>query len=612
VNCSGTEKSVFACEFESQHHCDTTEGAFVICAGCFEGAIRLGDESGASKGRLDVCLGGKWGTVCDFHSFSGKAAGVACKQLGFSRSGAVIDTPDGSYGSGPVMSNVECSGTENWLFDCSYDTPTPDDPDCFTQLVVDLNCTLGDPPVPTLLLAERISASQISISWESNSLDIGVISYTIKYYPLSQDTHMQESLEQFHTTTETEVVIRDLDPGRRYSVSVAANNAAGRGDYSDEVTVELTENSVFQLFLSGAIACVEWKMYHIDTKLQSLSASLATVLNSKCRCDFNSKHIVFNHSLCLTDHPNWFITSGLIVGTNISSSTDMMKLLQMWVEAESQVVVEGTHLTSVKDCSVYLEEGELVFCEKLPDPSVSVSSTPVQGTTTPVQEVVTYVIFAAVVFVMALVLVLVVCIVTVTVLRKKAHRGHFRPSRGKPLSASNMQAIEVGAKDIDGCEDIYDMADGSGIYETILDSSSLSDEQSITKSPAVCVDLNPYETISEPSVKTVPLHHTDFNQEPPSQCTTLQHVHTSTPGSQVDGENGLMVSLETPAYVELQEVRESGVSTTHKEGKGALKDDHGICHQNKVKENAEDSGYMQLVANNGKDENEYASLTNQP
>ena len=62
-----------------------------------------------------------------------------------------------------------------------------------------------------------------------------------------------------------------------------------------------------------------------------------------------------------------------------------MKLLQMWVEAESQVVVEGTHLTSVKDCSVYMEEGELVFCEELPDPSVSFPSTPVQGTTTPVQ-----------------------------------------------------------------------------------------------------------------------------------------------------------------------------------------------------------------------------------
>ena len=96
----------------------------------------------------------------------------------------------------------------------------------------------ADPPVPTHLLAERISASQIRISWESNSFDIGVIRYTVKYYPLSQDTHMQESLEQFHTTTDTEVVIRDLDPGHIYSVSVAAKNAAGRGDYSNEVTVE--------------------------------------------------------------------------------------------------------------------------------------------------------------------------------------------------------------------------------------------------------------------------------------------------------------------------------------------------------------------------------------
>ena len=72
--------------------------------------------------------------------------------------GAVIDTPDGSYGSGPVMSNVECSGTENWLFDCSYDTP--DDPDCFTQLVVDLKCTLGGKKCNSLLNVVCLELSQ--------------------------------------------------------------------------------------------------------------------------------------------------------------------------------------------------------------------------------------------------------------------------------------------------------------------------------------------------------------------------------------------------------------------------------------------------------------------
>ena len=38
-------------------------------------------------------------------------------------------------------------------------------------------------------------------------------------------------------TNEMEVVIRDLDPGLSYAVSVAANNAAGRGSYSDDITV---------------------------------------------------------------------------------------------------------------------------------------------------------------------------------------------------------------------------------------------------------------------------------------------------------------------------------------------------------------------------------------
>ena len=96
----------------------------------------------------------------------------------------------------------------------------------------------ADSLVPTLLQAERISASQIRISWEPNSHDSPLTNCTVKYYPLGQDTHLQESLEGFLTTTETEVVVRDIDPGLRYSVSVAANNATGRRNYTQEVTVE--------------------------------------------------------------------------------------------------------------------------------------------------------------------------------------------------------------------------------------------------------------------------------------------------------------------------------------------------------------------------------------
>ena len=95
------------------------------------------------------------------------------------------------------------------------------------------------PPVPTLLQAERIGVSQMRLYWEAVSHDFLVTNYTVKYYPLSPGTHnMQESSERFSTTTGTEVVVQDLQPGLRYSVSVAANNAGGRGDYTSEVTVE--------------------------------------------------------------------------------------------------------------------------------------------------------------------------------------------------------------------------------------------------------------------------------------------------------------------------------------------------------------------------------------
>ena len=50
---------------------------------CFvDGAIRLSGRSTSREGRVEMCLGGVWGTICD-DGWSTADARVVCRQLGY-------------------------------------------------------------------------------------------------------------------------------------------------------------------------------------------------------------------------------------------------------------------------------------------------------------------------------------------------------------------------------------------------------------------------------------------------------------------------------------------------------------------------------------------------
>ena len=90
-------------------------------APCVNGEIRLVGGTSIYEGRVEVCVSGSWGTVCD-DGWTETDATVVCRQLGYSTSGAIARiTAFFGQGTDPILlDDVACTGTESQLINCAY------------------------------------------------------------------------------------------------------------------------------------------------------------------------------------------------------------------------------------------------------------------------------------------------------------------------------------------------------------------------------------------------------------------------------------------------------------------------------------------------------------
>uniref|UniRef100_A0A674JPZ6 SRCR domain-containing protein n=1 Tax=Terrapene triunguis TaxID=2587831 RepID=A0A674JPZ6_9SAUR len=94
------------------------------------GTVRLVHRGAApGRGRLEILVGGQWGTVCD-DRFDGRAAAVVCRQLGYGRALRVARRAE--FGQGAtlpiLLDDVQCQGSERSLLECR--SAPPEQHDC--------------------------------------------------------------------------------------------------------------------------------------------------------------------------------------------------------------------------------------------------------------------------------------------------------------------------------------------------------------------------------------------------------------------------------------------------------------------------------------------------
>ncbi|XP_071840225.1 neurotrypsin-like [Apostichopus japonicus] len=121
MNCDGDEAHWQQCPYFGWNtpYCRHYEDVGVRCLSGIEGVVRLINGYSINSGRVEVYHLGEWGICDDYWSY--EDAAVICRQLGYSGVDTYFNGVRFGQGSGPILGNISCNGTEWYWQGCYFD-----------------------------------------------------------------------------------------------------------------------------------------------------------------------------------------------------------------------------------------------------------------------------------------------------------------------------------------------------------------------------------------------------------------------------------------------------------------------------------------------------------
>nr|XP_054765115.1 deleted in malignant brain tumors 1 protein-like [Lytechinus pictus] len=121
VQCNGSESNLKNCNHRGigVNNCAHEEDASVICRTTDPFSILLINGTNDSEGRVTILYKGEMGTICD-DNWDLRDARVVCSMLGYDGALAAPGRATFGAGSGKILFDVGCKGTEDTLVDCFH------------------------------------------------------------------------------------------------------------------------------------------------------------------------------------------------------------------------------------------------------------------------------------------------------------------------------------------------------------------------------------------------------------------------------------------------------------------------------------------------------------